>query len=176
MAGLSKRARKMVADASVSALWALPSAALTDRQRELAPYAQELYADAKSGKVRLFQPALWDYEVCAVISRAVAGGRIAEEEGAVAVALIVGLAVVRSQLPSASECYRFARKFRRTLWDSLYLECAEQNGATFWTADERLYNGVKDELPWVRWIGDYPLKRRRGRRGRENGESSMDGR
>jgi predicted nucleic acid-binding protein len=28
-------------------------------------------------------------------------------------------------------------------------------GCELWTADERLYNAVKDELPWVKWLGNY---------------------
>ena len=30
-------------------------------------------------------------------------------------------------------------------------------GCEFWTADKRLANVVQDELPWVRWLGDYKL-------------------
>jgi predicted nucleic acid-binding protein len=40
-------------------------------------------------------------------------------------------------------------------YDAHYLALAEREGCEFWTADERLYNSVKDKLPWVRWIADY---------------------
>ena len=30
---------------------------------------------------------------------------------------------------------------------------AEMLACPFWTADERLYNAVKEQLSWVRWLG-----------------------
>jgi hypothetical protein len=27
----------------------------------------------------------------------------------------------------------------------------------FWRADEKLYNAVKGELPWVNWVDNYLL-------------------
>ena len=32
---------------------------------------------------------------------------------------------------------------------------AEESGSEFWTADQKLYNAVKDRLPFVKWLGDY---------------------
>ena len=40
-------------------------------------------------------------------------------------------------------------------YDAHYLALAEMLGCEFWNADERLYNTVKDELPWVKWLGDF---------------------
>ncbi len=42
-----------------------------------------------------------------------------------------------------------------TIYDALYLALARDHGCEFWTADERLYNAVRDRLPWVHWIGVY---------------------
>jgi len=145
-------------------MWVIPPGALAERQRLVRPQAPALYEDVLAGKVELCEPALWEYEVAGVIARGVGAGRMSEEEGLVAIDLVRRLQVVRLPLPPLAEAYRVARKFRRTLWDSLYLECTEQNSATFWTGDERLYNGVKDEWSWVKWIGNYPLRRRRARR------------
>jgi predicted nucleic acid-binding protein len=49
-----------------------------------------------------------------------------------------------------------AKKFDRpAAYDSHYLALAEMLGCELWTGDRRLYNAVKDELPWVKWLGDY---------------------
>ena len=49
-----------------------------------------------------------------------------------------------------------AKRFNRPqAYDSHYLALAEMLGLELWTADERLYNAVKDALPWVKWLGDF---------------------
>jgi predicted nucleic acid-binding protein len=45
------------------------------------------------------------------------------------------------------------RLHRPTAYDTSYLALATLAECEFWTADERLYNAVHAELPWVRWIG-----------------------
>lgn len=52
--------------------------------------------------------------------------------------------------------WELAQRFNRpTTYDSHYLALAEMLGCALWTGDRRLYNVVKDELPWVKWLGDY---------------------
>ena len=47
-----------------------------------------------------------------------------------------------------------ATRFNRpTAYDAKYLALAEMMNCEFWTADERLFNAVRDELSWVRWLG-----------------------
>ena len=56
------------------------------------------------------------------------------------------------------EGYRFAKSHDTpTIYDSLYVVLAQMLNAELWTADERLYNGVRSLAPWVRFVGDYPL-------------------
>ncbi len=46
-----------------------------------------------------------------------------------------------------------ARRFnRRAAYDAHYLAVAEAIGADFWTTDERLFNAVRHELPWVNLV------------------------
>jgi predicted nucleic acid-binding protein len=40
-------------------------------------------------------------------------------------------------------------------YDGFYLALAQDQGCELWTADERLYNTVRGDLPWVRWIGEF---------------------
>ena len=54
--------------------------------------------------------------------------------------------------------WELAKRFNRPqAYDSYYLALAEILDLEFWTADERLYNIVKSDLPWVKWLGDYQL-------------------
>jgi predicted nucleic acid-binding protein len=40
-------------------------------------------------------------------------------------------------------------------YDAHYLALAEREGCEYWTADERLWNSVRAQLGWVRWLGEY---------------------
>lgn len=37
--------------------------------------------------------------------------------------------------------------------DAHYLALAQERDCQFWTADERLYNAVRDRFPLIRWLG-----------------------
>ena len=39
--------------------------------------------------------------------------------------------------------------------DAHYLALAERENCEFWTADTRLLNALKGNLPWVRKLEDY---------------------
>jgi len=55
-----------------------------------------------------------------------------------------------------ARAWELAQQFNRpTAYDASYLALAEIAGCEVWTADGRLYNAVKEVLPWVRWLGNY---------------------
>jgi predicted nucleic acid-binding protein len=43
-------------------------------------------------------------------------------------------------------------------YDSLYVVLAQLTNTELWTGDKRLITAVGSVAPWVRFIGDYPLK------------------
>lgn len=45
----------------------------------------------------------------------------------------------------------------RATYDGLYVALAEMTGVDLWTADRRLIQALGPTMPWVRWIGEYPL-------------------
>jgi predicted nucleic acid-binding protein len=40
-------------------------------------------------------------------------------------------------------------------YDAHYLALAEHEKCEYWTADTRLWNAVRDKLPWVHQLSDY---------------------
>ena len=52
--------------------------------------------------------------------------------------------------------WTFAEEYQRTAYDAAYLALAQRKSARLVAGDRRLYNAVKDNLPWVLWIEDYP--------------------
>jgi predicted nucleic acid-binding protein len=52
--------------------------------------------------------------------------------------------------------YELATQFNRpTAYDSQYLAVAERLNCEFWTADQRLFNAAHEQLPWVKWVGNF---------------------
>mgnify|MGYP001121988079 CR=1 FL=1 len=52
----------------------------------------------------------------------------------------------------------FSELYNLTVYDSSYLGLASTEGIDLVTADEKLYDKVKKELPWVKWLGDIRLR------------------
>jgi predicted nucleic acid-binding protein len=52
-----------------------------------------------------------------------------------------------------SRLLRFCRAYSRSAYDASYLALAEAEGIPFITADDSLYNAVKKDLAWVKWLG-----------------------
>jgi predicted nucleic acid-binding protein len=139
---------KLVIDASVVIKWLNPHEALADK-------ANLLRDDYERGAVSLLVPVFWEYEVVNGLNKAVARKQLTEEEGREAAALLLALQVEKAPLPSPQESYALARRYQRSVYDSWYLQLAEQTDCEFWTADRKLYNALRDTTPWVKWLADY---------------------
>ena len=139
---------RLVVDASVVVKWLNPHEPLADK-------ANLIRDDYERGQVSLLVPAFWDYEVANGINKAVARGHLNEEEGREAIALLLAVRAQKEPLPSPQESYELARRYQRSIYDSWYLHLAEKTACEFWTADQKLYNAVKDKVLLVRWLEDY---------------------
>ena len=140
--------RSLVVDASVAIKWLNPAEPLADK----ANIIRDAY---EQGHITFLVPTFWDYEIVNGVNKAVARGDLTEEEGREAISLLLTVHAYRRPLPSPHESYELARKYQRSVYDSWYLALAEELGSEFWTADQKLYNAVKDQLPFVKWLGDY---------------------
>jgi predicted nucleic acid-binding protein len=63
------------------------------------------------------------------------------------------LNIIRTQ-DAHRDALRLARRLGlRSTYDAHYLALADDLDCEFWTADERLYNAVRERFPLIRWLG-----------------------
>lgn len=112
----------------------------------------------KRAGVELLAPVLLEYEVAAVLRKAVVAGWLTTDLAIEAMRMILALNI-QCLPPTASlhgQALRWAERLGHSkTYDAHYLALAEQEGVEMWTADRRLANRAKEaEAPWVRWIGE----------------------
>jgi predicted nucleic acid-binding protein len=139
---------KVVIDASIAIKWELSGESEAEK-------AIGLLIDYSNGRIDFAAPRIWQYEVANALNKAVSTQRLTEVEGQNAFDALQLIEIEVIEFPSPAEAYGLARRYRRSVYDSLYLAVAEHFGVEFWTGDRKLYNAVRDRLPFVRWIGDY---------------------
>ncbi len=111
---------------------------------------------------RLIAPALLAFEVTATLRRLVYQRVISPEHGETAFAAFQRIPVRLShRQPIFPLAWDLAKQLNRPrAYDTAYLATAQLSRCEFWTADERLYNGVRSQLNWVRWVGEPGLGNR----------------
>jgi len=71
---------------------------------------------------------------------------------------IQGFFDLQIDLRDLSHFYRgslkYCKVYNRSLYDASYLALAETERIPLITADKGLYNAVKKDLKWVKWIGE----------------------
>jgi predicted nucleic acid-binding protein len=107
--------------------------------------------------IEIAAPTLFRYELVAVIRKNVARGIISASEAVISRDFVLEYSV---QLFMDDDLlrrgYELAARFNRpTAYDTQYLAVAERLNCEFWTADERLYNAVHNDLNWVKWLGNF---------------------
>ena len=116
-----------------------------------------LWTEWMSKDYRIVAPVLLRYEVTSAIRRKVYRGILKPEDARRILGEFLSLDVELVDSPNLTwRAFDLAARFNRpTTYDTHYLALAEMMGCEFWTADERLYNAVKDGFPLIRWLGDY---------------------
>jgi predicted nucleic acid-binding protein len=140
--------RVVVVDASLALKWSLPephSAA-----------ARELLQDWRARELRLLAPALFIYEIASALTKRIRFGELSIEQATRRLEIFMTSGVRLSRIEAHHfRAMQLAAHFGLTAaYDAHYLALAESHQCEFWTADERLWNSVKREFAWVRWIGD----------------------
>ncbi len=149
----SPNSAAVVVDASIVAMWVLPE---PHTARALA-----LAFNLLGAGIDLLAPPLMQAEVTNAVYKRVRRGEMDLDRAREALDIVASFGV---QILSTPDLYRsalgLARRFGRSAsYDACYLALAESRGCEVWTGDERLYNAVRSELPWVRWVGSYSGER-----------------
>ncbi len=116
--------------------------------------AQALIRAYAQGEIELQAPTLLSYEVTNAVLQAIRRDRIGPEKGREILNAFEGLSIPMVEV-SWQQTLELARTHDRSAYDGAYLALAEETGSKLVTGDRRLYNAVKDRLPWVLWIEDY---------------------
>jgi predicted nucleic acid-binding protein len=135
-----------VPDAGVGVKWFVPEPDADDAVRLLDP------------RFELHTPAYFFTEAASVLQRKVAVDRtLSETEGLKAFRLLQTVPItVHATEAVLEDAFRHGVRYRRPVYDSLYLVVAAAIGGCVVTADRRLYHGVRggplDHL--VLWVTD----------------------
>jgi predicted nucleic acid-binding protein len=111
----------------------------------------------KQAGVDLLAPLLLEYEVAAVLRRAIVVQWLTNEVAVEALGQILALSI--QCLPPTPLLHEQALRWAHRLghiktYDAHYVALAEQTGSELWTADRRLASGARQAgVSWVRWVG-----------------------
>jgi predicted nucleic acid-binding protein len=122
--------------------------------------AMTLWEEWGNQDMTVIAPYLWGYEVTSVIRNRVHRRKFSVDLGQEAFSAIHQLPIQLMQPDGLYQrAWELASRFNRpAAYDAHYLALAEMANCSFWTADERLFNTVCDELSWVHWLGNYETK------------------
>lgn len=141
-------------DSSVAVAWHL-------RGEPHEPQAREVLLDWQSGAVHLCCSDQLPLEVTSALLKALRRSRTTLE---VARQALVEILAVRYTFYRATErillrALEIAEEYNQKLYDCVPVAMAERYRLEFWTADERLYNALHAQFPFVRWIAQYQRRR-----------------
>jgi predicted nucleic acid-binding protein len=103
----------------------------------------------------ILAPPLLMYEGASAIRGQIYRGLVSQERGDFAFQAFQAQGVTLVSTPGIYQrAWDIAKQLNQPkVYDSCYLALAEILDCEFWTADERLFNAVKDKFPRVKWIG-----------------------
>jgi predicted nucleic acid-binding protein len=140
---------KFVIDASVALKWQFKDESETEA-------SIQMLTDFIEGKIYIFSPTLFIYEVVSAIHIAVSRHRIIEDEGIEIIRDVLGIGLMLADFSGLEEnTLHMAKTYKRSVYDCAYLALAQKEGCNFYTGDKRLFNSTKNKLPFVKWIGNY---------------------
>lgn len=138
----------VVTDASVILKWYLAD-------EEYGQKALSLLEKYVSKELDIIAPSLVEYEVINGLIIAQKRGRIEEEKILKAIDGFRNLEIKQRNLFNLyPKVLHYCRTYNCSAYDASYLAVANEEGITLITADEGLYNMVKKDLKWVKWLGD----------------------
>ena len=140
---------RVVVDCSVVVKWKIFT-------EDHAAAAEALLEDWEQQVVDVLVPNHFPSEVISAFLRASRRGRLTTDEAREAIRDLLALPFVLCDVTAlADRAFTIAHQRQQRAYDCLYVALAEREGSELWTGDERLYNALHTQYPFVRWIADY---------------------
>jgi predicted nucleic acid-binding protein len=119
--------------------------------------ARQILTGWRTTGTLLVAPQLFRSEITAVIRKAVYLERISHEQGRSMLSqLLVYPVEFHEDDALLKTAYELAHRFNRPrAYDAQYLALAMRLACDFWTADERMFNAIKEKFPTIRWLGNW---------------------
>ena len=141
--------KRIVIDASIVLKWFLAD-------EKFSKSALALLDKYVSFELEIVAPSLLEYEVLNGLQIARKRGRIEQDKTIMAVEGFLGLEIEKKDISSFyPRIMHFSETYNLTAYDASYLAVAAEEGIELITADKNLYRGVKKDLKWVKWQGDF---------------------
>lgn len=124
-------------------------------------WADSLFEQWANDGRQLIAPAFFEAETDSILrQKLVLRRELTAEQAEAAFAKLQALPIRQLSIPAQRQrAWEIAGEFGfPTVYDATYLALASLRACEFWTADERLFNQVKDRLTFVRWLGDDALE------------------
>lgn len=117
--------------------------------------ANQLWLGWNRDRVSVVAPNLVLYEFVSAVWQCLRRNVMSVEQADRALEELLALPLVlANSLELHSSAFRMAGNFNLpSSYDAHYLALAAEMECEFWTADERLYNSVRDRFPLIRWVG-----------------------
>ena len=119
--------------------------------------ARQILSVWKAAAETLAAPRLFRSELAAVARKVVFQQRITHEEGRAILTRLLAYPVDFYEDDALfMAAFEFSEKFNRPrAYDAQYLALSDRLSCDFWTADERLFNAVREDFPRIRWLGRW---------------------
>ncbi|MEX1254341.1 MAG: type II toxin-antitoxin system VapC family toxin [Dehalococcoidia bacterium] len=149
--------QQLVIDASV-----LVQLYVKDAAEKFTDVADDIVRRHVGGTLELVAPQFILYEIPSAIRRAVRRGRLEPSDAHLSIRHFfnLGLRTLGSDAtlrPMIESAYVRGTALGCHLYDALYLVVAEVLGYRFITADQKLYDRIRDEVDYAIWVEDYEL-------------------
>jgi len=142
---------KVVVDASLALKWVL--------REDDSDLARSLLTSWNGNGVEIMVPALFAYEITNILYRQVVTNKLTYEQASFFQEGIFSLKIAfdfSHHKEISRKAMFLANRFRLPAsYDAHYLALAEREQCEYWTADARLLNGLRGQLPWVRNLSDH---------------------